>query len=271
MRLLTTVLVLVLAQTAGATSILSTQSVACLDGTAPGQCSGLSGGTLTNGGDTMTWAGDVATAGFGLLHVATDMTNFSVTNGTALSYGFVSFQDMLTISDPSKTGQTGNLTVSYYIDGSVGHSGSGSGFLQVVTRVCTPLCTSPVPAADNYVADFNSVGASSSYNESLVVPKTFSFTYGTQFEMYFSMQATAGSINDSGPGGGYSNLPVTGSGSGFANFANTLQLNGLQTGDANATFSSDSGTVYTADGVPEPATLLLCGAPLVLLFSRRRK
>ena len=255
------------AMLAPAGSILTTQTDACLDGSS--HCSGAVAGTLNVGGDSMSWSGNTAIAAFGILHVATDLTGYSVTGGTALSYGYVGFSDFLTISDPALTGQTGTLNVSYLIDGIVGHTGGSSAFLQVVTRVCTPQCVSPVPAADNYVRDYNPTGSGPTfYSETVAVPNNFSFTYGTQFELYFSMQATAGTVTDSGSG--YTNPITTGSGSGYANFADTLILNGLQTGDPNAAYSSTSNTVYTAEGVvPEPATWLLCLVPFGLMIRRK--
>jgi len=268
---LTGALALLFAQAGWCNAILSAQADACLDGSA--NCSQAASGTLNNGSDTMSWTGNTAVAGFGILHVATDLTNYSVTNGTVLSYGYVGFTDYLTISDPAKTGQTGSLSLSYYIDGTVGHTGSSSAFLQVVTRVCSVTCPPSVPAADNYVTDFDpsALVPLTTYNETIAIPKTFSFIYGTPFELYFSMQATAGTITDAGDGG-YGNPLSTGSGSGYANFANTLVLNGLQTGDPFATYTSDSGTVYSAAGVaPEPSTMLLCAFALALVAFVKRQ
>ncbi len=250
------------------TTSLFEQRDACLDGSS--HCSGAASGSMTLGTDTMSWTGNTAVANYGILHVATDLTNYSVTNGTVLSYGNVTFVDYLTINDPAKTGQTGTLNLSYFIDGAVGRTGDASAFLQVVARVCSVTCPGVVPPADNYVADFNPSGAFTVYNQTVHIVQPFSFVYGTQFELYFGMQATAGTIIDQN-GLGYQDLPATGSGSGFANFADTLIVNGLDTGDPNAQFSALSGTTFTAQGVaPEPATVVLCGAPLVFLFFARR-
>src|SRR5579862_3529325 len=100
------------------TTSLFEQRDACLDGSS--HCSGAASGSMTLGTDTMSWTGNTAVANYGILHVATDLTNYSVTNGTVLSYGNVTFVDYLTINDPAKTGQTGTLNLSYFIDGAVG-------------------------------------------------------------------------------------------------------------------------------------------------------
>jgi hypothetical protein len=136
---------------------------------------------------------------FGILHVSAAST-FNVTNGWALALGFVEFTDDLTITSPSHAnGTTGNLTVGYYIDGTntttnTGGNG-GNAFLQVAVREYAETdLTTPVV---NYVHDFN--GAS--VNGSFVVNPTLPFIYGTPFGLYFSMQATAGSITDNGGNG----------------------------------------------------------------------
>jgi hypothetical protein len=243
---------------------LTQQIDACVDGSS--HCSQAASGTVTNGGDTLSFTGNLAAAGFGIMHVSTDITSYSVTNGTALSYGYVGFVDFLTISDPAKTGQTGTLNMSYFFDGVVGKTGQSSAFLQVVGRICTPDCTTVLPA-NNYVGDFNPspLVPFQVYNQTVLIPNNFSFIYGSQFELYFSMQATAGTVVDTN-GLGYTNPVVTSAGSGYANFANTFVLNGLGTGDPNATYSALSTTTYSSEGVvPEPATILLCGLPLALI------
>jgi hypothetical protein len=76
--------------------------------------------------------------------------------------------------------------------------------------------------------------------------------------------------------------PTTGTGSGTADFYNTMTLTGLLPKDANgnpvldAQFSSGSGTQYSLNGVkpvPEPGSLLLFGtgmAVMALAYKRRR-
>ena len=205
---------------------------------------------MTDGANSQTLAVSAASF-FGTLHVSASST-FNVTNGWALALGYVAFTDDLAITSPTHANGTTNT----------GGNG-GSAFLQVLARdyaesnLSTPLV--------NYVHDF----AGSSVNGTFAVT-SFPFIYGTQFEIYFSMQATAGSIIDSGSG--YSTPNVTGAGSGNSGFFNTLVVNGAQTDSPDATFNSSSGQTYTQTGViPEPATLLLAGLAIpVILWKRRR-
>src|SRR4029077_14060405 len=98
---------------------------------------------------------------------------------------------------------------------------------------------------------------------------------GTKFEIYLSMQATAGSITQNGQG--YSLGPRTTSRSGVSKFISTLVVNEMQTaaGMGNAVtdsmFLAESGTTYTQAGVaPEPATWLLMAFALPAFFLVRR-
>jgi PEP-CTERM motif len=247
---------------------LTTQALACLDyQTATSTCSGALNGTLQAGTDTLSYT-DVASAGFGILHVATS-SNFAVTGNQAWSYGNVTFADTLTINSTTMQGQTGTLNLSYFIDGFVYDTGSSTAFLQVVSRVYTDIANPAGPTLQNNVADYTYNPLSPSptfYSES--VPLVFTFTYGSPFELFFSMQASNGTYS---VGGGYNTIALTGSGSGFSNFADTLIVNGLQTNDPNATFQSGSGTTYTQAGVvPEPSTMFVCGLALIAIYFCRR-
>jgi len=243
-------------------AILETQADSCLDTSAPGTCKGGSG-TMTDGGNSQTYAVSAASL-YGFLHVSASST-FNVTNGWALALGYVGFYDDVTITSPTHAnGTAGTLHLSYYIDGTNTHTGGGNAFLQVIARDYAE--TDLVNPVVNYVQDFNGASVNGTF-----AVTAFPFIYGTQFEIYLSMQATAGTITDNG-GHGYNNPVVTASGSGSSNFYNTLVVTGMQTDSSDGTFNSTSGQTYTQDGVvPEPATWALVGLAIpVVLWKRRR-
>jgi hypothetical protein len=263
-----TVLALLGASLCHGSILLQTQADSCLDSNA--SCTSLSSGTLHNGNDFNTFA-ESAIASFGILHVTASST-FNVNNGWALALGYVAFTDDLTITSPSHAnGTLGKLTLGYYIDGTTSATGGGHAFLQVIARDYD--LNNPSSPLVNYVKDYPN-----STNGSFVVPVTMPFVYGTKFELYLSMQATAGSIIDSGVG--YSNPNVTAAGSGTVNFFNTLVLNQLQTSDnggipvGDSVIIGDSGTAYTQAGVaatPEPCTWALTALAIPVLVWRRRR
>jgi hypothetical protein len=250
-----------------ATAILTTQADSCLDSALPANCK-TGTGTMTNGGDSNAYAVS-AMSFFGILHVSASST-FNVNNGWALALGYVAFTDDLTITSPSHAnGTAGKLTLVYSIDGTNTTTGGGHAFLQVVARDYSESdLQNPVV---NYVHDFNGSSVNGTF---FATP--FTFTYGTQFEIYLSMQATAGSVIDSGIG--YSTPNVTASGSGASNFFNTLVLTGLQTADGlgnpvgDSVFDSSSHTPYTQAGIaPEPGTWALAVFALPLLWWGARR
>jgi hypothetical protein len=152
-----------------------------------------------------------------------------------------SFDDLLKISDPSLNGQAGLLYVSYALSGQI----SGSAFAVVISAA----------GAQEYHSSVDGTFA-------LVAP--ISFVYGQAFDLSMQLSVSAGTPT----GFGVLNAE-TASGSGTANFFDTFVLTGLDPTDANgnpvtgATFSSQSGTTYSINGVvPEPTTLL----PLLLAF-----
>jgi hypothetical protein len=255
--------------------VTQVQADACLknNNNTVGGCVGGPSGTQQLGADFNTFA-ESALAGYGKLQVSASST-FSVTNGFAESLGIVSFTDDLTITSPGHpNGTLGILHPGYTIDGSSSSTGGGNAFLQVVARDID-ITTNPGNPSTlvNYVIDYNS-----SVNGSFTVPSAFPFIYGKKFELYISLQATAGSITDDGHHG-YSLMPRTAAGSGTADYSHTLVLTQLQTNDGSdnrvtdSTITSDSGTAYTQDGVvPEPGTWALVGLsiPAIIVLRRRR-
>jgi hypothetical protein len=245
-----------------------TQANACLGVVPNRQCSVAPSGTLTSGTESLGFT-DYATATFGIMHIGASVNISNLVDDQAFALGFDSVQDHLTIDSPSMHGQIGHLVVKYYIAGTISNSGGvANAFLQVVTRV-----SNPGSASQNSVEDDNASVAPSTHT----VPMVFNFIYGNPFDLYFSMQATAGTMIDQN-GLGYQLQNRTGSGTGTVDFIDTWVLNGLGTLDSqdnpvmDSTFTADSATPYTQDGVvPEPATLVLSGAAMLALAFIRRK
>ena len=82
------------------------------------------------------------------------------------------------------------------------------------------------------------------------MPRTFQFTYGKPFALFFSLLAKTGTRS---PDGFHTAM---GQGTGIADFSNTLVLTALEVSDSNnnplsgpPTFTSVSGAEYSTDGV----------------------
>lgn len=203
-----------------------------------------------------------AFASYGILN-ASASSSYNV-SGTPESIGVTAnatFEDILTITDPSDpalNGQPGLLYLSYALDGQI----SGSAFAVVVTQAGTSL-------GQQWVQQYDS-----SVDGTFSLPAPIQFVYGQPFGLSIYLGASAGSPT------GYGVLnEVTGSGSGSANFFDTFVLTGLDPTDESgnpvtgAAFSSQSGTVYSVDGVvPEPslAIPLLMGIVGMVAAKRRR-
>jgi hypothetical protein len=258
---------LLAAASASASIMVQSQALACLDyNINHNNCSSAFSGTLTSTGETLSFS-DIASSSYGIMHVSTS-DSFTVNGNQAWSYGFVAFQDVLTVNSAGHQGQTGYINLGYFVDGTVSSTGVSDGFNQVVMRVTTS-------GLQNWVDDIHASTAGSVYTH------LFQITYGTPFTLYFSMQATGGTAVDSGTG--YSFVNKTGSGTSNVNFSNTFDLDQLTTLGSDqttvlndTTFDSESGTAYSQSGValtPEPGTLLLgfTGLLAVIVAARRRR
>jgi hypothetical protein len=138
---------------------------------------------------------------------------------------------------------------------------NGSAFAVVVTEAGTSL-------GQQWVQQYNS-----SVDGTFSLPAPIQFVYGRAFGLSIYLGASAGTPT------GYGILNAeTGSGEGSANFFDTFVLTGLHPTDANgnpvagAEFSSQSGTLYSVNGVvPEPSTVvpLLFGIAAIVFAKRR--
>jgi PEP-CTERM motif len=182
--------------------------------------------------------------------VGTPEADFVTANST--------FEDILTITDPSLNGQQGLLFLSYSLDGQV----SGSSFAVVITEAGTNL-------GQQWAQQYKS-----SVDGTFSLPDPIQFVYGQAFGLSIQLSVSAGTPT------GYGVLnPETGSGSGSANFFDTFVLTGLDpttaSGDpvSGAVFSSQSGTAYSVGGVaPEPSStvLMLLGLAAIVVANRRK-
>jgi hypothetical protein len=199
-------------------------------------------------------------SGYGVLH-SQAAASFTGSSTPVLTYvnGAASFTDQITINFAPFTGSTGYLDVGFTLDGIIARSGSLNAESYVTVVV------------DRY----DEVTFTSSFAGTYFFPQSFSFVYGTPFDLFFNLGTVAGTF-DTAAGGGILPLTTTASGSGDADFSNTLVLTALQVVDSQGhpvngvTFTSDSGTSYSANGVvPEPSTLLLLGFGIAAITAQR--
>jgi hypothetical protein len=179
------------------------------------------------------------------------------------------FVDGITIDFEPWRGQPGLLAVAYTLDGTLNWSGVlPPPFISVSAAVTTLGTPSQGQEGVHPV----------SANGTFWFPQFFTFTYGTPFGLWFSLQCHAGTATTN-----FEWSRVTGPGSKNCDADNTLVLSGLRPSDlggnlaANATFTSASGTEYGPNGVaavvPEPrsAWLLSSGLVAVATVLRRKR
>ena len=197
---------------------------------------------------------------YGSLGVASSNT-INITGSPALSesVGDASFQDNILVSFAPFTGSEGFLAVNYTLDGFSSASGSANSFARVKIEVINQAGLD-----QQYTANLPS-SASGVYG----VPLTFTFVYGDPFTLRFDLLTATGTITPGPAGVGFELTEGAGSGTAATDYFNTLTLAGLHVTDANGnpvdgvTFTSDSGTLYTQDGVelaaptPEPSSVVL--------------
>jgi hypothetical protein len=239
-------------------------------GTSPQSCSQEVVGasnvntTLTAGTGTATMSG-TAQAGYGILQ-ASSAESFSGSATPVFSYldSYASFFDNLTISFAPFTGETGYLSIGFSLVGTNAQTGSlnAEASLQAVLGMQSSALgfTSSAPPGPGVV----------------FFPETFSFVFGQPIDFIVNLGTVAGSFNP-GSDGSIGPYQTTVPGTASSYFADTFILNALDVTDAQGnivsgvTFSSESGTQYSTDGVvPEPSSRILVLSGLLSLVALRR-
>jgi len=252
----------------------------------PGPNNGAGYVSVTNltdpSGDTHFTYSAEANASFGKLQAGAsgmyDLT--SASTRAAFAAAFVT--DQLTLTAPGQTG-SGTLEISVQLDGVLQSTGGGGGalFAAVGWGPDSDVLNSPLTTAK--IVQQATSGTHAGLQPPLVL--SVPFVWGEQFYLGLILGVGAGtpvtSLIDCF-GGDACLTPVSGTGSGTADFFHTMTLTGLVPMDAQGNrvlgtqFSSGSGAVYATNGivsqpVPEPGSLLLIGTGLAGLTYRRRR
>jgi hypothetical protein len=186
-------------------------------------------------------------------------TNAGSTEAIGANVALGGYQDLLTISDPSLTGQDGLLFVTYSVNGSVSQSplDAGAGTVRANVNIFAQSQTQfsyQSPDYSSSVADATTTTG---------IP----FIFGQAFEFFFEIQAVT--------------VPVSLDGivqSDISSFNDTATITGLTLSDENgnpvtgATFSAASEATYTPEGVvPEPSKVsyVAFGMMMALALSLR--
>jgi len=220
--------------------------------------------TLPAGTGTMTMSAN-SQSGYGVLRASTALSfTGSNTRAYGLASNFANFLDIITIGFPSGTGSEGNLLLGFTLDGT---NTASSGYL-AQARVLAVIDPGLSGNGQSYELYFTEPAVSGMF----FFPTTFTFVYGQPFSLTFQLtdQCTNAGF---GPGN-----QGTAPGICVSDFSNTLILSALDVVDSQGnpingvTFSSESGTQYSANGVvPEPSTFGLLATALVSLGAIRCK
>jgi hypothetical protein len=235
-------------------------------------------------GDTAFTYFAQANASFGKLQAGASGTYNLSSQGTRDAFALAGMVDQLTLSALGVTG-TGTLDLSFLLEGELAGTGGGGGamFAGVAWGQNSELLGSGNQfQVFQYATSGPHAGALPS---APVVVSPITFEWGQPFYLQMVLAVGAGtpvtSLLDCNHGDACL-TPISGTGSGTADFYNTMLLSGLIPRDANgdpvlnAQFSSGSGSTYSLDGivaqpVPEPGSLLLLGTGVMALAHKRRR
>lgn len=235
-------------------------------------------------GDTAFTYFAQANASFGKLQAGASGSYVLSSTSTRDAFAFAYVTDQLTLTGGSGSG---TLDISLLLDGVLQGTGGGGGamFAGVIWG------QDPNPLEDDTgVNQFQLYQYATSGAHAGPLPSdplVFSPTFEWDKPFYLTMMLAVGagtpltSLLDCN-GGDACLTPTIGTGSGTADFYNTLLLSGLVPKDANgdpvlsARFASGSGATYSLDGivaqpVPEPASLLLLGSGIAGIAAKARR
>jgi hypothetical protein len=210
---------------------------ACWAGTSGNPGTAAANVTLTGTGSTVT-VNERASAACGLLQASTSTSlNASNTATYASAWAIAGFMDVLTISDAPYTGQQGSLLLDYTIAGTASATGPESSFAYVNVNVGANL-------EQRYVSPV----FTSAVNSNIAIAKTFTFTFGQPFGIYFYLTGFSGS------NGYVTNATASAAANFSADLLSSLTVQ-YPTGIV-ATAQAASGRQYNVIGAP-----LVVGAP----------
>ena len=225
--------------------------------------------TFTVGSLYTTFAAQAQTSP-GSLHASAyaDYSRSPTATDSRVAYASSLNRELMTVNSATLQGQAGTLDVVFNLDGTIFGSGSATALAYVILQAGTE--TDPEAYGEQPFLFQTSFDGS----VQLSVP----IIYGREFLLTTALGVFAGSV-ELCPACllGVKGYAATGTGTGSAQFFNTLELAALIPTANNqfvsdATFGSGSGTQYGFTGVvPEPGTFVLLGTGLALAAMRLRR
>lgn len=215
-----------------------------------------------------------ASASFGVLRVFGEAHSLTGASPSLVyGAGYATWQDDFLISSSTLNGQTGHLTLSLQIDGNLTGSGnepatqtSNRSRASAAYTFSQNGATIGVKSQDYYINTGESVG-----DDFLNQTQTFTvnFTFGTPFEMRFSVSAGATSYST-----GTTAVNTRADLSHTATWGGFSSVTDAQGNPAAYSFGTTSGTDFSQPVVPEPgacALMLATAAGAMTHILRRRR